>query len=187
MPNRCVAANCSNKASKDVSLHLWPTDKAQADAWRRFVATKRSHWKPSPRSILCSAHFTGDCFENQLKFSMGYGTRLILRPGAVPTIHTPPQLQNVPTVSAASSQGLCTVTTSFASFGRVKATDSQQLTSAQCTLAPSTASLPKPSVVRSAVRKREVSRVNISIINLQSLIQCDSQFSPLFPETIVNG
>lgn len=118
---------------------------------------------------------------------MGYGTRLILRPGVVPTLHAPPQLQNVPTVSAASSQGLCTLTTTFASFGRIKATDSQQLTSAQCTLAPSTASLPKASVVRSAVRKREVSRVNVKIFNWQSLIQCYSQFFPLFAATIVNG
>ena len=129
MPNRCVAINCSNTASKDVSLHFWPANKAQADAWRRFVATKRSHWKPSPRSILCSAHFSDDCFENKLRFSMGYGTRLILRPGAVPTIHTPPKLnlthhENVPTVSAESLQGLCTVTTAFSSFSPVKPTHS---------------------------------------------------------------
>ena len=118
MPNHCVAANCSNTASNVVSLHLWPSSKAQAGAWRRFVATKRSHWRPFPSSILCSAHFTEDCFENQILFSMGHSKRLILRPGAVPTIHavqpSPPQIvlphpSNLPTFSTASSQGSCTV------------------------------------------------------------------------------
>ena len=190
MPNHCVAANCSNKASNAVSVHLWPSNKAQADAWRRFVSTKRSHWRPSPSSYLCSAHFDEDCFVNKMRFSMGHSKRLMLRPGAVPTIHARPSPRPIglphpaliPTFSAASFQGSHTVTTAFSSFGVLKTTAACTLAPstppAQCTLAPSTASVPKTSKIRSAVRKREVSRVKTDFF--QYAVQFDSHFCCIF-------
>ena len=45
MAFRCVAFNCSNVPNNEVSLHKWPADKLQADAWRRFVSNKRKDWK----------------------------------------------------------------------------------------------------------------------------------------------
>ena len=143
----------------------------QPNAWRRFVVTKPIHWKPSPQRILCSAHFFDDCFvKKNWDFLMRYGTRRILRPRAVSTIHVPHQHQlthheNVPAAFAGFLQGLWTMTTAFSSFSLVKSTHSSQLSSAQCSLAPLTASMPKASMVHSAKRKHEVSQVSNSIID----------------------
>lgn len=186
MPFRCVAFNCSNVPTKtnnngkdNVCLHKWPTDKSQADAWRRFVCSKRKDWKPSSVSRLCSKHFTEDCFENMLQFSTGHSKMLRLRPGAIPTVNILPR-PNIPTSSAVTSAGTCTVTTSLSS------SPSQQGSAAQCTLTASTSitsmttllntnsstssavvststscgTLTSSTTMRSAVRKREIHRVN---------------------------
>ena len=160
MPFRCVAFNCSNEPNSELSLHKWPTDKVQADAWRRFVSNKRKDWKPSSESRLCSKHFTKDCFENQLQFSFGHCKKLLLRPGAVPTIHILSH-SGIPTSSAVTSAGSCTVTTALSSCS-MHVFPSQRSVPAECTLTASTST----TTMRSAVRKREANRVNKIFLQL---------------------
>ena len=88
MPDRCVAANCSSVRSCKVALFRWPTRKRQADAWRRFVETRRRSWKPSSASRFSSLHFIHSSFMNYNQFKLGKRNRLRMVPGAVPTVHS---------------------------------------------------------------------------------------------------
>ncbi len=84
MPNRCVAAGCSNvpDPSKSIGLHKFPEDndseKKRRRLWIAFVQTKRAKWSPTDTSRLCSQHFKGTAFVS----------RAVLKKDAVPTIHS---------------------------------------------------------------------------------------------------
>ena len=63
MPRRCIAAGCDGVGGKDYSLHKFPKDEAIRKKWIKAVKEQRSNWNgPSPYSLLCSKHFTADCF-----------------------------------------------------------------------------------------------------------------------------
>ena len=69
---RCVVFGCNNTASseKGISLYRIPywcdnrnEVKSRRKKWLDFVRHKRDQWNPSCSSVICSVHFTEDCFE----------------------------------------------------------------------------------------------------------------------------
>ncbi|XP_067898328.1 THAP domain-containing protein 5-like [Heterodontus francisci] len=75
MPVSCSLLDCKNRFKKGsgITFHRFPISRPDLMAkWLKAVA--RENWMPSPRSTLCSDHFTKDCFEERndrrhLKFS----------------------------------------------------------------------------------------------------------------------
>ena len=48
-----------------VGLFLFPTDPKMRKKWIAQVKRTRARWEgPSAHAVLCSVHFTADCFEN---------------------------------------------------------------------------------------------------------------------------
>ena len=90
MVKRCVAAGCSNTYSSGVSLFYFPKDQAKRLLWTRQVQRTRAEWKgPSEHSVLCSDHFTDDCFEPAAAIASSLGLaqpRRRLKADAVPTV-----------------------------------------------------------------------------------------------------
>ena len=71
MPERCVVYGCNNTSSskKGISLYhipYWednrPVAKSRRKKWLDFIRRKRDKWTPSFGSVVCSEHFTEDCF-----------------------------------------------------------------------------------------------------------------------------
>ena len=94
MVKRCIAAGCSNTYSDGVSLFNFPKDQGRRQQWIRQVQRTRAEWKgPSEHSVLCSDHFTEDCFEPDTAIAASLGLskpRRRLKVDAVPTIfHRP--------------------------------------------------------------------------------------------------
>uniref|UniRef100_A0A3P9N003 THAP-type domain-containing protein n=1 Tax=Poecilia reticulata TaxID=8081 RepID=A0A3P9N003_POERE len=90
MPKRCVAAGCNNYPSEHISLFSFPKDEKLRDQWTQQVQRTRGSWLPTPSSVLCSEHFTADCFEEApgLKESFGLEVRYkrVVKPTAVPSV-----------------------------------------------------------------------------------------------------
>ena len=88
MVNRCVAGGCSNTAGPGVSLHKFPSDPVLRKQWEKQVQRTRAKWKATETSVLCSAHFTEDCFEvtTALAAQFGLARKRKLVAGAIPTI-----------------------------------------------------------------------------------------------------
>ena len=90
MPNRCVAAACGNMPSDSVSLFRFPKEPHLCDLWTRQVQRTRGNWKPTSASVLCSEHFSVDCFDDipSLKASLGFAVqrKRVLKSTAVPSI-----------------------------------------------------------------------------------------------------
>ena len=84
---RCIAYDCSSVHSIGVSLHKFPKDPRRQ--WVKQVQRTRADWKgPSEYSILCSKHFTPDCFETNsaLASQKGLKIRVRLKSNAIPTV-----------------------------------------------------------------------------------------------------
>ena len=100
----CAAVGCDNRQGecndKSVSFHRFPInnqillkkwvenlDRGQHDNAKAKV---KKTWKPSGKSILCSKHFTQDCFEEDkyVKYGLKPSGKEVrkLKEGAVPTI-----------------------------------------------------------------------------------------------------
>ena len=71
MPERCVAALCSNvkNAEKGISMHKipfygeeCPIKQKRRKKWIDFVLAKRKNWVPGKTSSLCSLHFIEEDF-----------------------------------------------------------------------------------------------------------------------------
>ena len=89
MVKRCVAAGCSNTNSDGVSLFQFPRDPALRTQWTKEVQRTRAGWQgPSDYSVLCSNHFTNDCFEEETIIAARFGIekRRRLKPNAIPTV-----------------------------------------------------------------------------------------------------
>ncbi|KAI0227058.1 hypothetical protein LSAT2_022494 [Lamellibrachia satsuma] len=96
---RCIVGGCGNRTSDETSLHRFPKkDKAPSLhlSWVRAVKNTRKDWAgPSPRSVICSAHFGAECFEEQAtsraainlmaEHGISYRKRRSLKPNAIPT------------------------------------------------------------------------------------------------------
>ena len=72
MPERCVVYGCNNTASTTKGISLYripyfddtrPEAKSRRKKWASFIQRKRDKWQPSASSVVCSQHFTEDCFE----------------------------------------------------------------------------------------------------------------------------
>ena len=95
MVKRCVAAWCSNTYSNNVSLFSFPKDPQLRNLWTKQVKRTRDKWMgPTEHSVLCSDHFTPDCFETTpgLMATLGISHRRskVLKDTAVPTVFPRP-------------------------------------------------------------------------------------------------
>ncbi len=61
-PAMYIAAGCSSTYSGGVRLFTYPKDLVMIAEWVRQVQRTRAQLKPSS-SVLCSNHFTDDCFD----------------------------------------------------------------------------------------------------------------------------
>ena len=67
MVKRYIAAGCSNTNSDGLSLFQFPRDPSLRMLWTREVQRTIANWQgPSDYSVLCSDHFTNDCFEEDM-------------------------------------------------------------------------------------------------------------------------
>ena len=87
MPKRCVAAGCNNSVEKEgISVYTFPKDEALKKKWTNQV--QRTRTGPTINSVLCSEHFTEECFEesNIIHQSFGLKKNRRLKKGAVSSI-----------------------------------------------------------------------------------------------------
>ncbi|XP_074918178.1 zinc finger protein 212-like isoform X6 [Chelonoidis abingdonii] len=99
MPARCVVARCSNTTQDGVSLFKFPKDPHVRSLWDRFVRMKRADWRGGhDRSLICSAHFTDECFDisSVTQKKLEFGKRLLLTKTAVPTLNVCPSANGNP-------------------------------------------------------------------------------------------
>lgn len=77
-------------------MHLFPKDKKLRWKWTQFVQKHRVSadgrgFTPSKTSVLCSIHFTDDCFTRRLDLLGSNTTEIMstrrLKQGSIPTIH----------------------------------------------------------------------------------------------------
>ena len=87
----CAANGCHNRTenNKEVSFHKIPKEPALRKAW--YVAIGRIELPESGN--ICSAHFTSDCYEDNVKlqlcpelFPNRRSTKRRLKPNAIPSI-----------------------------------------------------------------------------------------------------
>jgi len=93
MVKRCIAAGCSNSYSDGVSLFSFPRDPSLRARWNKQVQRTRADWRDATDySVICSDHFTNDCFEKGSIMASQFGIqkRRRLKPDAVPTIFNRP-------------------------------------------------------------------------------------------------
>lgn len=65
----------------------FPKDTALKKRWTDQVKRTRSNWTwPSKNSVVCSEHFTKDCFDNANDLYKSFGIKKRLKEGAVPTV-----------------------------------------------------------------------------------------------------
>ena len=82
--NRCVVQGCSNTSDikAGVSLHKSPVDRNLRLKWKAFVSTHRAQFNSDGRFVICSDHFSKDCFERSF-YLQGFRR---LKPESIPTI-----------------------------------------------------------------------------------------------------
>ncbi|XP_026864650.2 D-aminoacyl-tRNA deacylase 2 isoform X3 [Electrophorus electricus] len=80
---RCAVYSCNNyngplERALGLTFHRFPFDEPQRlNEWIRNL--RRVNWQPRPRSVVCSTHFTDDCFSRS-------GDSVCLKSHAVPTL-----------------------------------------------------------------------------------------------------
>lgn len=80
MVQTCSAYGCKNRYNKDrdISFHKFPL--ARPDICGKWVAAmRRSNFKPTKYSNICSQHFTRDCFKRECN-------NRVLKENAVPSL-----------------------------------------------------------------------------------------------------
>ncbi|KAF1389903.1 hypothetical protein PFLUV_G00052410 [Perca fluviatilis] len=76
---------CIRQCTGKFPLFRLPKDDEFKSQWLKFVfGTIPQDYNPN--LMLCSAHFTEDCFLNLQQFNSGFSNRLILKDSAVPTL-----------------------------------------------------------------------------------------------------
>jgi len=90
----CVVKWCRNSNETGHSIHEFPSDLDVRRLWVDFVRLTRPHFPyPEPSSVICQNHFTGDDYTNWGQYVSGFAGRLILKRGAVPTVHPLPMVK----------------------------------------------------------------------------------------------
>ncbi|TRY56601.1 hypothetical protein DNTS_003514 [Danionella cerebrum] len=83
MPKSCSAFNCKNRYSNkhpEITFHRFPFSKPSIlNEWLKNIG--RDDFQPRKHMVICSLHFTSDCFS-------GLGNRKNLLWNAVPTVFT---------------------------------------------------------------------------------------------------
>ncbi|KAJ8265577.1 hypothetical protein COCON_G00146760 [Conger conger] len=82
----CAVAGCT---AAHVSMHTLPRDTALRQEWVNFIFSNKVPEYVSQHLRLCTAHFSPYCIENQARYNAGFASKLVLRPGAVPTVLNP--------------------------------------------------------------------------------------------------
>ena len=90
MPGRCAVPGCCKTNRDSVALHRFPKDPVLRQQWTEQVQHPRAEWKPIKSTVLCSSHFTEDCFEPSFHLAAQFGIKTLrkLKPNAIPTIFT---------------------------------------------------------------------------------------------------
>lgn len=87
MGERCVLGGCSNTRKDNVHLFRWPKkNPGISRQWTRFVNCTRANFQLTQRSVLCSDHFSDDCYANLMKMRHGFTRIPELKEDAVPSI-----------------------------------------------------------------------------------------------------
>ncbi|XP_063066590.1 uncharacterized protein LOC134458292 [Engraulis encrasicolus] len=79
-------AICGTKAS--TSMHFLPKKEDDRKKWLEFIYGTSQPAKYNKTLVLCSTHFQDSDFTNMGEYSRGFATRLILRPGSIPSRRT---------------------------------------------------------------------------------------------------
>nr|XP_033777237.1 THAP domain-containing protein 3 isoform X2 [Geotrypetes seraphini] len=86
MPKSCAVPYCTHRYSsknKQLTFHRFPFSKP--DLFKEWVGNVgRLDFKPKQHTVICSEHFTPDCFS-------AFGNRKNLMPNAIPTIFPFPE------------------------------------------------------------------------------------------------
>ncbi|XP_064189911.1 uncharacterized protein LOC135253958 isoform X2 [Anguilla rostrata] len=82
----CAVAGCT---ASNVSMHTLPRDTALRREWVNFIFSNEVPENVSQHLRLCTAHFSPDCIGNQARYNAGFASKLLLTPGAVPTVLKP--------------------------------------------------------------------------------------------------
>ncbi|XP_056136932.1 uncharacterized protein LOC130113370 [Lampris incognitus] len=87
---------CFLRCEGKFPLYGLPKKEEGKSRWLRFLSrTTHPHHhhqrqqhspSPNPKLVLCSLHFTEDCFLNWTQYTAGFCTRLLLKDGAIPTL-----------------------------------------------------------------------------------------------------
>ena len=73
MVNKCMAAGCSNTQCNCVHLFKCPSDAVLRCKWEKQIQWTWTRWKATEHSVLCSDHFTENCFEINLALASQFG------------------------------------------------------------------------------------------------------------------
>ena len=85
MAKCCVVHFCSNSNKTGHTMHKFPKDANLRQQWVKFVQVKRVDFKePLMHSVICSSHFSPDCYEESYIAEMGFKKQKQLLPGACP-------------------------------------------------------------------------------------------------------
>ena len=102
---RCVVMFCNKTNADGVSLHQFPKDRNLSRKWTSFVHHKRDPktWTPGTGHV-CSAHFSTNDYEGYGAKIAGFSSKLVLKKGAVPSIHPVPTADQLVTARSAINQ-----------------------------------------------------------------------------------
>uniref|UniRef100_A0A3Q3XLR3 THAP domain-containing protein 1 n=1 Tax=Mola mola TaxID=94237 RepID=A0A3Q3XLR3_MOLML len=88
MAESCSVFGCKSTKSDTVSLHVLPKDPGTRAKWIQFIWRARAVPAKIPDKIrVCSHHFSDDSFVNFTQKLMGFASKLILNPYAVPSFY----------------------------------------------------------------------------------------------------
>ena len=124
MVKRCIAAGCSNTHADGISLFNFPRDPSLRTQWNKQVQRTRANWRnATDYSVLCSKHFTKDCFEQGSVMASQFGIqkKRRLKPDAIPTIF------NRPAAATTANQGNLQKGTSLVGHKRSAVTDDESI------------------------------------------------------------
>ena len=119
MVKRCVAAGCSNTHADGISLFSFPRDPSLRALWNKQVQRTRADWRDATDySVLCSEHFTKDCFEQGSVMASQFGIqkRRRLKPDAVLTIFIPPITRDAQTQIAVEKRHIGKYVANYISY-----------------------------------------------------------------------
>ncbi|CAL4065962.1 unnamed protein product, partial [Meganyctiphanes norvegica] len=86
---KCSVKSCVKDQGKleNSVLHYLPKDHEVAKVWKTFLMQKNHDQLLPPIPMVCSQHFKEEDYHNFTSYLMGYCSRLLLKQGALPTLH----------------------------------------------------------------------------------------------------